>query len=161
MATSGMESRGASGVAIRRLTTSDVPAVSAILQESPEAAAWSEDSLLRFTSAESAAWVAVVNGVVAGFLVGRIAADEFEILNMAVSRAHRRTGVGSNLLETALEFSHMAGSARAYGEVRVSNGPALALYARHGFAECGCRPQYYRDPAEDAVLLSLRSGGAQ
>jgi len=59
------------------------------------------------------------------------------------------------LLETALEFSRLAGSARAYLEVRASNGPALALYKRHGFGESGRRAQYYRDPVEDAVLLSI------
>jgi [ribosomal protein S18]-alanine N-acetyltransferase len=161
MAASGPEPGSASRVTIRRLMTSDVPAISAILQESPEATAWSEESLLRLALAGSAAWVAALHGAVAGCLIGRVAADEFEILNMAVSRKHRRSGIGSKLLETAMEFSRMAGCARAYLEVRVSNGPALALYTRHGFAECGRRVRYYRDPAEDAVLLSLSLSGTQ
>ena len=148
-------SKGASLLAIRKLATSDVPAVFVILQESPEAAAWSQESLLQLASADPAAWVVELNGVLVGFLIGRIVADEFEILNMAVSRAHRRSGIGSTLLETALEFSRLAGSARAYLEVRASNGPAIALYARHGFVECGRRALYYRDPVEDAVLLSI------
>jgi ribosomal-protein-alanine acetyltransferase len=148
-------SKGASLLAIRKLAASDVPAVSAILHESPEAALWSSESLLQLASADPAAWVVDLNGVLVGFLIGRIVADEFEILNMAVSRAHRRSGIGSKLLETALEFSTTAGSARAYLEVRASNGPAIALYARCGFAECGRRDRYYRDPVEDALLLSL------
>ena len=152
-------SKGASLLAVRKLAGSDVPAVSAILQESPEAAAWSQESLLQLASADPAAWVVELSRVLVGFLIGRSAADEFEILNMAVSRAHRRSGIGSTLLETALEFSRLAGSARAYLEVRASNGPALALYKRHGFGESGRRAQYYRDPVEDALLLSLRLGG--
>jgi ribosomal-protein-alanine N-acetyltransferase len=147
------------GVAIRRLTAIEVPAVLAILEESPGAATWSRESLLQLASVESAAWVADRHGSVAGFLIGRIAADEFEILNMAVSRAHRRSGIGSKLLESALEFSRLAGSARAYLEVRASNGSSTALYARHGFTECGRRAQYYRDPVEDAVLFSRRLDG--
>jgi ribosomal-protein-alanine acetyltransferase len=144
---------------IRRLETSDISTVLAILQESPEAAAWSQDSLRRLASIQPAAWVAERNGNVAGFLIGRVAAGEFEILNMAVSRAHRRSGIGSKLLIFALEFSRSAGSARAYLEVRASNGPAISLYARHGFAECGRRTRYYREPEEDALLLSRRTDG--
>ena len=155
MPASGEASKVASLLAIRKLAASDVPAVFAILQESPEAALWSSESLLQLASADPAAWVVELSAVLVGFLIGRIAADEFEILNMAVSRAHRQSGIGSKLLESALEFSRIAGSARAYLEVRASNEPAIALYARHGFTECGRRAQYYRDPVEDAVLLSI------
>ena len=148
-------SKGASSVSIRQLAASDVPTVLAILQESPEAAAWSRESLLQIDSVAPTAWVAERDEIVAGFLMGRSAADEFEILNMAVSGAHRRQGIGSKLLESALEVSRKAGSARVYLEVRASNEPAIALYKRHGFTECGRRVKYYRDPVEDAVLLSL------
>jgi len=154
-------SKGASLLAIRKLARSDVPAAFAILSESPEAAAWSQESLLKLASVDPTAWVAELNGAVAGFLIGRSAADEFEILNMAVSPPNRRHGVGSRLLESALEFSRTAGSARAYLEVRASNGRAIALYKRHGFIECGRRAEYYRDPVEDALLLSLRLGGTR
>ena len=155
MPAGGEASKGASLLAIRKLAASDVPAVFAILQESPEAALWSSESLLQLAYADPAAWVVDLNSVLVGFLIGRSAADEFEILNMAVSRAHRRSGIGSRLLESALEFSRDAGSARAYLEVRASNAPAISLYARHGFTECGRRAQYYRDPVEDGVLLSI------
>jgi ribosomal-protein-alanine N-acetyltransferase len=149
---------GALGVSIRKLAASDVPAVLAILQESPEAAAWSQVSLLQLASAGPSAWVAERDGIVAGFLIGRSAADEFEILNMAVLGAHRRRRIASKLLESALDFSRTAGIARVYLEVRASNGPAIALYTRHGFTECGRRARYYRDPDEDAILLSLVPG---
>jgi ribosomal-protein-alanine N-acetyltransferase len=159
MAAGYTASSAAPGMAIRRLTAIDVPGVLAILEESPEAATWSRESLLQLASVESAAWVADRQGSVVGFLIGRIAADEFEILNMAVCRAHRRSGIGSKLLVFALEFSRSAGSARAYLEVRASNGPAISLYARHGFAECGRRTRYYREPDEDALLFSRRTDG--
>jgi len=155
MAASSEASKSASIVTIRKPETSDVPVVLAILQESPEAAAWSQESILQLASANPAAWVAELNAVPVGFLIGRIAADEFEILNMAVSGAHRRNGIGSKLLESALEFSRNASCARAYLEVRASNEPAIALYARHGFIEFSRRARYYRDPVEDALLLSL------
>jgi ribosomal-protein-alanine N-acetyltransferase len=61
-------------------------------------------------------------------------------------------------LESALDASRKAGIARVYLEVRASNEPAIALYKRHGFTECGHRVRYYRDPVEDAILLSLAHG---
>jgi ribosomal-protein-alanine N-acetyltransferase len=148
-------SKGAMDVLVRKFAASDVPAVLAILHESPEAAAWSQEGLLQLDSVDPTAWVAERNGVVAGFLIGRSAADEFEILNMAVSEAYRRQGIGSKLLESALEVSRKAGIARIYLEVRASNEPAIALYKLHGFTECGRRVRYYRNPVEDAILLSL------
>jgi ribosomal-protein-alanine N-acetyltransferase len=161
MAASSEASQSASAVAIRKLAKSDVPAGMAILQESPEAAAWSQESLVRLASADPASWVAEINGAPVGFLIGRVAADEFEILNMAVSRARRRNGIGSKLLESALKFSRTAGCVRAYLEVRASNASAIALYTRHGFTECARRAQYYRDPVEDALLLSLHMCGTR
>jgi ribosomal-protein-alanine N-acetyltransferase len=156
MSASGEEaSKGALGVLVREFTASDVPAVLAILQESPEAAAWSRESLLQLDSVPPTAWIAERDGIAVGFLIGRSAADEFEILNMAVAGAHRRRGIASKLLESALDFSRQTGIARVYLEVRASNEPAIALYKRHGFTECGRRVRYYRDPVEDALRFSL------
>jgi [ribosomal protein S18]-alanine N-acetyltransferase len=156
MSASREASKGAPEILVRKLAAPDVPVVVAILHESPEAAAWSRDSLLRMESAGGAMmWVAERNGNVAGFLIGRSVADEFEIQNMAVAAEHRRHGVGSKLLESALEFSRIAAIARVYLEVRSSNARAIAIYKRQGFTECGRRARYYRDPVEDALLLSL------
>jgi len=156
MSAGGEESRGSSGVSVRTLATTDVPAILEILRESPEASGWSRHALLQMTSAGGPSmWVAERDGVVAGLLIGRSAADEFEIMNMAVSVAHRRQGIGSRLLETALDFSRKGGGARVYLEVRASNAPAIALYKLQGFTECGRRADYYRNPVEDAILFAL------
>jgi [ribosomal protein S18]-alanine N-acetyltransferase len=150
------KSKGEPVTLVRKLAAPDVSAVVAILHESPEASAWSSDSLLRMVSAGwPTMWVADRDGSVAGFLIGRSVADEFEIQNMAVAAKHRRHGVGSKLLESALEFSRTAGIARVYLEVRASNARAITLYKGHGFTGCGRRTRYYRDPVEDAILLSL------
>ncbi len=68
-------SKGATDVLVRKFAPSDVPAVLAILEESPEAAAWSQESLLQLGSGAPTAWVAERDGVVAGFLICRSAAD--------------------------------------------------------------------------------------
>ena len=139
-------------VALRRMSASDVPVAHSILMESPEATIWSEEGLLASVSRDLC-WVAERHGRVAGFLVGRAAGDEFEILNLAVARECRRQGIGAQLVREALEAAHNNGASQARLEVRASNDTAIALYSRLGFRVSGRRANYYRHPAGDAVLL--------
>ena len=141
-------------VTVRRMSASDVSAAHSILEESPEASIWPREALLESASLGNA-WAAELNGRVAGILIGRVAADEFEILNLAVGKGCRRRGVASQLVNSALEGSRAAGARQAYLEVRASNEGGIAFYARMGFRACGRRPNYYRNPVEDAVLLVL------
>jgi ribosomal-protein-alanine N-acetyltransferase len=136
----------------------DVPSALSILAESPEASMWSEVSLLESAS-KGIAWAAVLNGNVVGVLIGRIAADEFEILNLAVSKGNRRQGIATKLVRHAIDSAITEGARRSYLEVRASNAAGLALYARMGFQICGRRANYYGNPPEDAVLLVLHRNG--
>ena len=90
---------------------------------------------------------------VSGYLVAIDAADEGEILNLAVAPGGRRQGVGRALVAEALERLAERGVHQAYLEVRESNAAARTLYAAHGFREVGRRSRYYRRPVEDAVIL--------
>jgi len=139
---------------IRGYVESDAAAVAEVLAESPEAASWSLESLRRMESDGLDGWIAMRRDAVVGFLVGRAAADEFEILNFAVSTLHRRQGIASKLLEFVLETSRKQGSRQVFLEVRASNIAAIGLYQRHGFSECGRRIRYYSQPVEDAIVLS-------
>ena len=139
---------------IRGFTEPDAAAVVNILGKSPEAACWSLESFRRIGVDGLEGWVAEDRGEVVGFLVGRVAADEFEILNLAIFPVHRRKGIASKLLERALETSRQQGCGCAFLEVRASNAAAMQLYRSHGFSECGRRRGYYSHPVEDAVVLS-------
>ena len=88
-------------------------------------------------------------------MVALEAADEGEILNLAVSPAGRRHGLGRALVEKAVATLRERGVGQIYLEVRESNAPARALYAARGFKEVGRRKQYYRRPVEDAIVLRL------
>jgi [ribosomal protein S18]-alanine N-acetyltransferase len=142
-----------SNVRVRGMRPSDIPGVSSILEESPEASKWSGESLLQ-SAQEGNAWVAEQDGPVIGFLIGRAVADEFEILNLAVAQSFRRQGAAKRLLETMAACLRTTGTRHAYLEVRASNQAAIALYTRHGFRPCGRRARYYEYPQEDAVVLS-------
>ena len=80
-----------------------------------------------------------------GFAVSRMAADEAEILSIAVASSHRGRGLSRNLLLTHL--GHLAGRGvrTVFLEVEENNQPARRLYARAGFAVTGRRERYYRE----------------
>jgi [ribosomal protein S18]-alanine N-acetyltransferase len=83
---------------------------------------------------------------------------EAEVANVAVHPALRGSGAGGILLDTLLAEAGIQGVERVFLEVRESNAPARALYARRGFAEVGRRKRYYRKPTEDALILALDLG---
>ena len=81
---------------------------------------------------------------VIGFSVSRVAADEAEILSIAVAESHRGRGLSNNLLLTHL--GHLAGRGvrTVFLEVEENNRPARRLYERAGFTVVGRRERYYR-----------------
>jgi len=91
-----------------------------------------------------------------GFILSRCAADEAEILSVAVARVFRGRGLARRLL--ALHLSRLAGiGLRAvFLEVDEDNEPARALYARAGFREIGRRPGYYPQGSVAKAALVLR-----
>ena len=93
---------------------------------------------------------------VIGFAVSRLAADEAEILSIAVAASHRGRGLSRNLLLTHL--GHLAGRGvrTVFLEVEENNQPARRLYERSGFTVVGRRERYYRQPGGeqlDALLM--------
>ena len=97
-------------------------------------------------------------GKIVGFVIGRSAADEMEILSLGVARERQRQGIGRRLLEALIGVASRSEVRRLYLEAAAGNSAAIALYSRLGFEQCGRRRGYYARagaPAEDAILLSL------
>ncbi len=97
--------------------------------------------------------VAEDNGEVAGYSVLWMAGEECELANLAVDPARRGSGLGTLLLDVAMQEAHAEGSLVMFLEVRASNEVAKGMYARRGFHEVGRRKAYYRNPDEDALVL--------
>jgi ribosomal-protein-alanine N-acetyltransferase len=94
---------------------------------------------------------------VIGFSVSRMAADEAEILSIAVAASHRGRGLSNKLLLTHL--GHLAGRGvrTVFLEVEENNQPARRLYERAGFAVVGRRERYYRESGgEPSNALLMR-----
>lgn len=96
-------------------------------------------------------------GEVMGFVLARVAADEGEILTIAVDPAHRRGHIGQRLMEAAIAEASARGAVTLFLEVADDNDPALKLYARLGFKVAGRRANYYARPTGlvDARVMSL------
>ncbi len=87
-----------------------------------------------------------------GFVLARVAADEAEILSIAVMPKARRVGLGRTLLTAAIAEARARGAAAMFLEVAAANAAARALYAQAGFREVGTRPNYYPGGAAALVL---------
>jgi [ribosomal protein S18]-alanine N-acetyltransferase len=89
-----------------------------------------------------------------GFAAARVNADELHINNIGVRPESRRRGVGAALLGACLELGARRGARLAVLEVRAGNVAARALYERLGFAVVGERRRYYKEPVEDALIMT-------
>jgi ribosomal-protein-alanine acetyltransferase len=144
------------------MESEDCAEIMAIQTASPESSQWSAADYEGLPSRSCAGWVAdeIICGQekLAGFLVVRNAADELEILNLAVAEDCRRRGVARMLLAEAMHEGHPLGARSIWLEVRASNEGATRFYEAMGFRVAGRRPKYYRDPDEDALLLTRAIG---
>ena len=117
---------------------------------------WSRQSLEReLENEQSLFYAAVEDGQVIGYIGMSFVLDEGYIYNVAVDGNHRKNGVGSALIRTLVTHCKKEGFAFLTLEVRESNAAARSLYRHFGFIKVGERKNYYSDPTENAVLLTL------
>jgi ribosomal-protein-alanine N-acetyltransferase len=93
-----------------------------------------------------------------GMAICRVAADEAELLTVAVSSECRRRGAGRRLLWAAVEHARRAGARSLFLEVGADNCPAQSLYLSLGFTQVGRRMAYYTRanlPPNDASVMRL------
>ena len=138
---------------LRAATASDLDAILAI-ERRVFSDPWSPESFApEFDDPYTWFRVIEVDGVIAGYIVARIVAQQGEIANIAVDPAHQGCGVGGKLLDGAIAAAEADACEAVWLEVRVSNDPARRLYASRGFEPIGRRKAYYRAPPEDALVL--------
>ncbi|MBB4304504.1 ribosomal-protein-alanine N-acetyltransferase [Rhodobium orientis] len=129
-------------------TEDDVAALSEIHTEAFEHT-WSEEEIAALLRQENVIGLAARRSSLfaavrpVGFVMVRTAADEAEILTIAVSPSCRRRGIGRQLVEAVLRKLYADRIAELYLEVDVGNIAAVGLYRSLGFREVGERIGYY------------------
>ena len=115
---------------------------------------WSEMSIASELQNLWSYWlVALEDDRVIGYVGSQSSIDEADIMNVAVHPDFRRQGIAEKLIDMLILQLMECGSNSLTLEVRASNMPAIALYEKLGFTQVGRRPNYYRNPKEDALIL--------
>ena len=115
---------------------------------------WSERSIASELENKLALWLVALDGdTVAGYIGSQTVIDETDMMNVAVHPSYRRKGIAGELVNALVDALKMRQSHSLTLEVRASNDPAIGLYQKLGFAQVGRRPNYYRTPKEDALIL--------
>ncbi|HLZ11666.1 MAG TPA: GNAT family N-acetyltransferase [Candidatus Acidoferrum sp.] len=148
---------GAPSGTVRTLVAADLPKILLLAKSCPEAAQWIPGEF-ELSIGDVRGWVIGDREILFGFLAVRsiVRAREMELLNLAVGPNWRRRGYASGLLTAAVTECREHRFESVYLEVRESNERALSFYKKHGFSPSGRRPNYYRNPVEAAVTMSLR-----
>jgi len=97
-------------------------------------------------------------GFAVGKVIGRGPGSAAELESVAVRPEVRRAGVATALCATVIAWCRELGAAALELEVREGNEAAIGMYGGLGFVVVGRRRGYYREPAEDAVLMRLELG---
>ncbi len=115
--------------------------------------AWGVPTFKGFAEARGAVIVQFENA----FALGRVIADEGELLTIAVHPDAQGQGVGRDCLEVFELEAAKNGAKRIFLEVSAQNVPAIRLYQSSGYSETGRRPGYYTAPngqRSDALMMS-------
>jgi ribosomal-protein-alanine N-acetyltransferase len=134
----------------------DAAETMAALHATGFARAWSASEIEGLLAGRTVAGLGVrLGSAVIGMALVRVAADEAEILSIAIDRDWRGCGLATRLLDHALDHAARRGARRVLLEVESGNAPALALYRRAGFREVGRRRGYYAaEGGGDALVLA-------
>ncbi len=115
---------------------------------------WPVEGILPELTNPLSYWLVAADGQkLAGYIGSQSCAPEADVMNVAVDPAYRRQGIAQRLIEALLAGLQERGITSLSLEVRASNEAAIALYNKLGFRQVGRRPNYYRNPKEDACIL--------
>ena len=115
---------------------------------------WSENSIAGELTSRLSHWLVAQEGEqVVGYIGSQSVLGQSDMMNVAVHPDHRRKGIAEALILALSRDLHQMGNTCLMLEVRASNAPAIALYEKLGFQLAGRRPNYYRHPKEDALIL--------
>lgn len=115
------------------------------------------DNLLQSWRRGECFLVAEEDGQVCGYLDMSVQAWHLTgwINHLAVAKDYRRRGVGTALVNKAIQWARQQGLRRLMLEVQTKNYPAICFCQKNGFAFCGFNDRYYTN--QDIALFFARN----
>jgi ribosomal-protein-alanine N-acetyltransferase len=139
-------------IIINRLTDSELDAV-AELEALCFPEPWSANALQLLTSPDAVGFVCMEGGRAVSYGGMLYTPFEGQITNIAVAPDKRRCGYGRAIVDALIRDAEARNLEQIALEVRASNEAAIALYKSLGFFEAGRRKHFYKNPAEDALVM--------
>ncbi len=140
---------------IRKMQMEDAMAAAALEAEN-FSEPWSANSFVEEIKKDSSIYIVAYEGEMLVGTCGLVVSfDEGEVLNVSVKKEYRKHGIALQMLQCLLEEAKIKGIKHFTLEVREGNMPARMLYEKLGFVCEGIRPNFYRNPTEDAAIYWL------
>ena len=139
----------------RKATKEDIKQIAA-LEGRTFSDAWTVQGITEtFEQSQAFLTVGEENGIIVGYCIVYYVLEEGEIARIAVDEKIRRQGVGRGLLDYTIACCRQIKLQRVLLDVRESNMAARAFYASYGFEKDGMRKNFYDNPKEHAILMSM------
>ena len=117
---------------------------------------WTRDGLKAELASDTAYFAAAEqDGAAVGCAGMHCVCGECYIDQVAVHPDYRRNGIAQALVQYLIDEAIKQNGEFITLEVRESNAPAIALYRKLGFRPVGVRPNFYADPKENALLMTI------
>lgn len=140
---------------IRRMEPGDVQAV-AVLEAANFSEPWSANSFMEELGKDTSVYLVAYEGDRLIGVCGLVTSfDEGEVLNVSVKKEYRKQGIALQMLKQLFQEAEKLGVKHLTLEVREGNIPARTLYEKLGFVCDGIRPNFYRNPSENAAIYWL------
>jgi ribosomal-protein-alanine N-acetyltransferase len=141
------------GIHVRWMIRRDMPEVLSIEREAFEFP-WSDDDFTRCLRQRNCiGMVAELADSVVAFMIYELHRSRLHMLNFAVTRSHRRLGVGTQMMDKLVAKLTPDRRGRIALEVRETNLPAQLFFRSLGFRATSVLKDFYRDSTEDAYLM--------
>ena len=128
----------------------------------PRGIAYSKTTLRYFLALASAeCLLAVEEGDIAGFILSEMDGALAHIITLDVAEAHRRSGVGSLLLNAAEKNLSAQGVRTVFLETAVNNHAAVNFWSRHGYIQEGILKRYYLGRIDGYEMRKKLSAGGK
>lgn len=140
-------------IKIKKLSKQDALCIS-LIENDCFAHPWSQKAVEDSFDNNTVFFGVVNDEKIIGYCGMQTVLDEGFITNVAVLPSYRNRGAGNALVKALLQFAKAQNLSSVSLEVRVSNQAAISLYEKNGFINLGTRKNFYRDPTEDAYIMT-------